>query len=172
MKTKQKLTLALLILGFILSSTVRIRFNISDGFEFHNFWITPIPSVFDFAVRSSPDYELTTTILGYLSFLIAGIIMIKMVGKYNNSNLSIFVFLIVTFCAILFEFSSVIQDLNSNYGGKHLRIGLILFLISLLLLVRRNRELKLKTTNDRFAGSALLGKLHKHSKRRFVIGVL
>uniref|UniRef100_UPI0032176289 hypothetical protein n=1 Tax=uncultured Draconibacterium sp. TaxID=1573823 RepID=UPI0032176289 len=145
MNAKQKLLLGLLIFGFILSSIIRVRFNLSDGFEFHNFWITPIPSIFDFAALSSSELELTTTILGYLSFLIAGILMLRIVrSSANNKDLSVIAFLVVTCFAIIFEFSSVIQDLNSSFGGKHLRMGLILFVISLTLLFKSHRELKLK----------------------------
>lgn len=78
MNNKQKLILVLIILGYIFSSLLRIKFNLSHGFEFYEFWITPIPFPFFRVVVESSDITLlTSTIFGYLFYALAAIILIK-----------------------------------------------------------------------------------------------
>ena len=141
MNIKQKIALLFLLLGLVFSSLFRMRFNLSDGFEFHNFWITIIPSIFDYA-SSSNEPELTSTFFGYILFVIFGLLLIR-VNKDANivKNTSLFIFLTITFIAFTAESWSLIQDVNSNFSGKHFRIGPILFLVGFYNFVKSYRTI-------------------------------
>ena len=144
MNSKQKLSLGFLILGLIFSSIIRVRFNVSNGFEFQGFWITPLPSIFDFAVIRSSDLALTSTSFGYLFLIISGLFMLSDFKALRQKNTSLIIFLVLTFLALVFEFVSIIQDISSSFVGQHLRIGLVLFLFGLLILVNSFRSIKNK----------------------------
>lgn len=144
MNSKQKLSLGFLILGLIFSSIIRVRFNVSNGFEFQGFWITPLPSIFDFAVVRSSDLALTSTSFGYLFLIISGLFMLSDFKALRQKNTSLIIFLILTLLALVFEFVSIIQDISSSFVGQHLRIGLVLFLFGLLILVNSFRSIKNK----------------------------
>lgn len=144
MNSKQKLSLGFLILGLIFSSIIRVRFNVSNGFEFQGFWITPLPSIFDFAVIRSSDLALTSTSFGYLFLIISGLFMLSDFKALRQKNTSLIIFLILTLLALVFEFVSIIQDISSSFVGQHLRIGLVLFLFGLLILVNSFRSIKNK----------------------------
>lgn len=83
MNLRQKVSLVFLILGFVFSSIIRVRFNISNGFEYHNLWITWIPSFFDFALIRSSEHALTTTFLGYSIFGVSAYFMLKDIPPQN-----------------------------------------------------------------------------------------
>ena len=144
MNSKQKLSLGFLILGLIFSSIIRVRFNVSNGFEFQGFWITPLPSIFDFAVVRSSDLALTSTSFGYLFLIISGLFMLSDFKALRQKTTSLTVFLVLTLLALVFEFVSIIQDISSSFVGQHLRIGLVLFLFGLLILVNSFRSIKNK----------------------------
>ncbi len=141
MNSKQKLSLGFLILGLIFSSIIRVRFNVSNGFEFQGFWITPLPSIFDFAAIRSSDLVLTSTSFGYLFLIISGLFMFIDFKALRQKNTSLTVFLVLTLLALVFEFVSIIQDISSSFVGQHLRIGLVLFLFGLLVLVNSYRSI-------------------------------
>jgi hypothetical protein len=142
MNTKQKLSIGFLFLGFIFSSMVRVRFNISNGFDFHSFWIKIIPTpIFDFAIYSSNGLYLTTTIFGYLFFVAFGFFMINELKSLKVKSKSPMLFLLFTLCAILFEFTTIIQDVYSSYNGQHLRIGPALLIFGLLIFIKNNRTI-------------------------------
>ncbi len=144
MNSKQKLSLGFLILGLIFSSIIRVRFNVSNGFEFQGFWITPLPSIFDFAAIRSSDLALTSTSFGYLFLVISGLFMLSDFKALRKKNTSLKVFLVLTLLALVFESVSIIQDLSSSFGGQHLRIGFALFLFGLLVLVKNYRTINNK----------------------------
>lgn len=141
MNSKQKLSLGFLILGLIFSSIIRVRFNVSNGFEFQGFWITLFPSIFDFAAIRSSDLTLTSTSFGYLFLVISGLFMLSDFKALRQKNTSLTIFLVLTFLALVFEFVSIIQDISSSFVGQHLRIGLVLFLFGLLILVNSYRTI-------------------------------
>ena len=144
MNSKQKLSLGFLILGLIFSSIIRVRFNVSNGFEFQGFWITPLPSVFDFAAIRSSDLALTSTSFGYLFIVISGLFMLSDFKALRKKTTSLTVFLVLTLLALVFESVSIIQDFSSSFGGQHLRIGLALFLFGLLVFVKNYRTINNK----------------------------
>lgn len=142
MNSKQKITLGLLTLGLVFSSIIRVKFNISNGFEFQELWITlPLP-LFDFASKSSNEMALTTTFLGYLIYAVFGLLLITDVKALINKDILLAVFLFVTIIALAFELISVIQGLNSNLERHHARVGPTLFLIGLWILVKKYRLVK------------------------------
>ena len=142
MNSKQKFSFVFLILGLIFSSLIRIRFNVSNGFEFQGFWITPLPSIFDFAAMRSSDLTLTSTILGYLFLVISGFLMPGDFKSIRQKTTSLTVFLALTLLALVFESVAVIQDISSSFRGQHLRIGLALFVFGLFILVNNYRTIK------------------------------
>jgi len=146
MNSRQKLLFAFLVLGLILSSMIRFTFNVSDGFAFQDFWfkILPLP-VFDYAGHASNQLNLTSTVLGYLFFAVFGFLLIK---EFKNDKkwISLAIgFFFLTLIAIVFEGSSIVQDLNSNFIGQHFRIGPTLFLFGLLVFTRNFMTLKAKS---------------------------
>ena len=142
MNIKQRLSIGFLFLGFIFSSLVRIRFNISNGFDFHSFWINILPTpIFDFAGHSSNELYLTSTVFGYLFFVASGFFMINEFKSLKIGSVSSLIFLLLTLCALLFEFTSIMQDVFSSYIGQHLRIGPALLIFGLLIFVKNNRTI-------------------------------
>lgn len=141
MNFKQKIALTFLILGLVFSSIFRMRFNLSEGFEFHNFWISIIPSIFDYA-GSSDELELTSTFFGYILFIIFGTLLIR-VNKDANivKNTSLFIFLTITLIAFIVESLSLTHDVTSNFSGQHFRIGPVLFLVGLSIFVKSYRTI-------------------------------
>lgn len=133
MNLRQKITLGFLILGFIFSSIIRIRFNIDNGFEFHNLWITWIPSFFNFALLSSSEQTLTTTFLGYSFFIASGFLMLKPTKGPGAKNKGLVFFLGLVAFALTFELISLFQDLFFSYYGQHLRMGLLIFLLGIII---------------------------------------
>ena len=69
----KKWSLFLLILGLILGKVILLNFNLNNGFEIHGISIKLLP-IADYAGKASPELYLTSTILGYLAFVIFGII--------------------------------------------------------------------------------------------------
>ncbi len=133
MKTNQKVILVLLAIGLLFSSIIRIKFNLSNGFEYHGFWIRFLPlPIFDYAGGSN-DPKLTSTIFGYLFYLVTGLMML-----YNHKKIIswVSVFIAIIFISFLFETSYMIQDMNQKFVGQHLRVGPFLFLIGIILLYK------------------------------------
>jgi len=130
MRTNQKVILVLLIIGLLFSSIIRVKFNLSNGFEYHGFWIRllPIP-IFDYAGGSN-DPKLTSTIFGYLFYLVTGLMMLNN-HKKIISWASVFIAIILI--SILFETAYMVQDFNQKFVGQHLRVGPFLFIIGFLI---------------------------------------
>ncbi len=125
----KKLSIILLLLGLIFSQIIVVRFNLNNGFQFHNLWIKVLP-IASYAGKSSPELYLTSTISGYIAFVIFGILntnKVKSPGIFKSALMFSGITIVVTF----FEFTSVLEDLNSIFQGKHFRIGWLLFLLGL-----------------------------------------
>lgn len=139
MTTKQKILLGLLVLGLVFSSLVRMQFNLSDGFVSHGVMIKFIPlPLFDYDGQSG-DLSLTSTIFGYLFFLLSGVLLI-MENKNNKLQRRLWLgFLFITLYATYFEWSALMQDIHSQFIGQHLRMGPVLFLVALILFIRNYR---------------------------------
>lgn len=131
----KKLSFILLLLGLILSQIVIVKFNLNSGFEFHNFCFKLLP-VAEYAGKTSPELYLTSTILGYFAYLIFGILNTNKI-KSPETFKSFLMFTGIAVIVSFFEFTSIIEDLNSNFQGKYFRIGWLLFLLGLWLFVKK-----------------------------------
>jgi len=148
MNTKPKILLGLLILGLVFSSLVRLQFNLSDGFVSHGVMTKFIPlPLFDYKGQSG-DLLLTSTIFGYLFFLLAGVLLFLETRKNKLERRLWLGFLFITLYATYFEWTSLMQDINLTYAGQHLRMGPVLFLLGLVLYIRsyRTHQVKGETT--------------------------
>ncbi len=125
----KKLSLIFLFLGLIFSQIIVIRFNLNEGFEFHNFWFKILP-ITSYAGKLSPELYLTSTILGYIAFVIFAVLNTNKV-KSPGIFKSVLMFSAITIVVTFFEFTSILEDLNSTFQGKHFRIGWLLFLLGL-----------------------------------------
>jgi hypothetical protein len=133
------LVFSLLILGLLFSTTLGFKFNLSQGFEFKGFWISLPIQLFDFAVKSSNELSLTSQLIGYLIYLIFGILCLKRFDLSIKTNMITF----IIFCGLigivfLSDFYSFYQDLNNQFTGRHFRIGLTVFLLGLTIFYRLN----------------------------------
>ncbi len=125
----KKLSLALLILGLISGQLIVLTFNLNNGFEIHSVSFKLLP-IADYAGKASSQLFLTSIILGYLVFVIFGIIntnKTKSPAIFKSALIFTGIAIIVTF----FEFTSILEDLNGTFQGKHFRIGWLLFLLGL-----------------------------------------
>ena len=139
MMTKPRILLGLLILGLVFSSLVRLQFNLSDGFVSHGVMTKLIPlPLFDYKGQSG-DLSLTSTIFGYLFFLLSGVLLFLETRKNKLQRRLRLGFLFITLYATYFEWTSLMQDINLTYTGQHLRMGPVLFLLGLVLYIRNYR---------------------------------
>lgn len=136
----KKLSIILLLLGLIFSQIIIVRFNLNDGFEFHNYWIKILP-IADYAGKSSPELYLTSTILGYIAFVIFAVLNTNKV-KSPDIFKSALMFSAITIVITFFEFTSILEDLNSTFQGKHFRIGWLLFFLGLWIFSKKNLSKK------------------------------
>ena len=144
MTTKQKFLSGLLIFGLLFSSLFRLRFNLSDGFVFHDVWVKLVPlPLFEYDGQSV-ERLLTSTIIGYLFFIVAGIL--SFLDKKNKKLLKVEwgLFMLISVCATAFEWSSLMQDIHLKYTGQHLWMGPVLFLLGLFLYIRSYRVQRVK----------------------------
>lgn len=131
MSTKQKLIQLLAALGLIFSSLLRINFNINTNFEFQQIWLRVLPfPIFDYADQSH-DLYLSSTIIGYLFYVLSGFIMLKEIKTDRLLFPLISGFLILSSYAIYVETTSILQDMHSVYKGQYMRIGPTLFIVFL-----------------------------------------
>lgn len=124
----KKISLALLIVGLLLGQLVRIIFNVHDGFEFHTISLKLLP-IADYGGGSSEQF-LTSTILGYLAFIAFGVINTNR-QKYPGIFKSALMFTGASLVVAFFEFTSIIEDYNNTFQGKHFRIAWLLFFLGL-----------------------------------------
>jgi len=122
----------LLLTGLVFSSLIRVVYTLSNGFEYQEMWIKLLPlPIFDFATQDSSQLALTSTIVGYLVYMVAGILMLK---KEKEKIHWIIPFLLIIVISIIFEVTSIVQAMKSHFTGQHLRIGPTLFLAGLFIL--------------------------------------
>jgi len=123
----KKTSLILLILGLIFGQLVIFTFNLNNGFVIHKVLIRFIP-IADYAGKTSQYLYLTTTILGYIAFVIFGVLntnKVKSPTIFKSALMFSSVAIVVTF----FEFTSILEDLNNSFQGKYFHIGWLLFFL-------------------------------------------
>ncbi|MBU8892330.1 MAG: hypothetical protein KOO66_06095 [Bacteroidales bacterium] len=125
----KKLSAILLFTGLIFSQLILLKFNLNNGFEFHDIWFRILPLA-DYAGNSSPELYLTSTILGYIAFVTFSVLNTNKIKSPEIFKPAL-MFSGITIVLIFFEFTSILEDLNSGFQGKHFRIGWFLFLLGL-----------------------------------------
>ncbi len=143
MTFRQKIMLAVLVLGLIFSSMFGINYNLTNGFEFKGFWFNILPfKLFDFAGTDPDLVQLTSRISGYFIYAVFGLLLIKDLKTNRTGIISYLIYLLLVFYAIYFEGTSLLQDMKLNYSGQHLWIGTLLFLLGLFNYNRKFNLLK------------------------------
>jgi hypothetical protein len=134
MKNRNILIRSLLLMGLLFSATVGFNFNLYQGFEFKGFWITLPTQFFDFAAKSSNELRLNSQLIGYLFYLIFGILCLKRMKQSIKTHQIILglYFALIGF-VFLSDFYSFYQDLNNQFTGRHLRYGFSIFLYGLFI---------------------------------------
>ena len=142
MKIKPWILWTVLIVAYVLSSAVRMKFSLHDGYEFHGMWYSLISLPF-FDAGGPPSEFLTSIFTGYIVFLAFGILFL--IGSRRNtiSVIIIGVLILLAGYGLYAEVSSIIQDSNSEYTGQHFRIGPTLLLLGIWLMLRVHRIKKL-----------------------------
>jgi membrane-anchored protein YejM (alkaline phosphatase superfamily) len=125
----KKTSLILLVLGLIFGQLLIFTFNLNNGFEFHEVLIKLIP-IADYAGKTSTALYLTSTILGYIAFVIFGIINTNKV-KSPTIFKSAIMFSGIAIVVAFFEFTSILEDLNNSFQGKYFHIGWLLFFLGI-----------------------------------------
>ena len=121
---KRQTALVILIAGLIFSQFIIMNYNVNDGFEFHGMKIR-IGSLLQLHFSRSDRTTLTTSVFGYILF---GIFLIMNIKNKNARVSKLFEpTLIVCVLSIIFELRNIILDMNNNYVGQRLSIGIILF---------------------------------------------
>lgn len=124
----KKLSFILLILGLIFSQIITFSFNLNNGVEFHSVEFSLLP-IFGYLSQST-DLTLSSTILGYIAYIVFGVIntnKLKAPTTYKSTLMFTGIAIVVTF----FEFTSILEDLYGNYQGKYFKIGWLIFLLGL-----------------------------------------
>ena len=136
----KRLSLILLILGLILSQVIFLVFNLNNGFELHEISIRLLP-IAEYAGKTSSQLYLTSIILGYIAFVIFGVINTNKI-KSPSIFKSALMFSAITIVVSFFEFTSILEDLNGTFHGKHFRIGWLLFFLGLWIYSKRHLSKK------------------------------
>ena len=131
----KKTSLILLILGLIFSQLVIVKFNLNNGFDFHNVSFRLLP-IIDYAGKISQRLYLTSVIIGYILFVIFGIINTNK-QKAPEIFKSALMFSGIAIVVSFFEFTSLLEDLNGTFQGKRFHIGWLLFLLGLWIFSKR-----------------------------------
>ena len=134
MNKRNILILSVLILGLLFSATVGFKFNLSQGFEFKGFWMSLPVQFFDFAGEGSDELNLTSQLIGYLFYLIFGILCLKRLGPlFKPYKALVIIFFGLISLVFVSDFYSFYQDLNNQFIGRHFKIGFTVFLLGLML---------------------------------------
>ena len=136
MNSKKIILWTILLAGLVLSSTIRLKFNLHEGFTFSNLWITLIPLPFFDHGNITPIEFLTTTVVGYLFYIAFGI-MFLISGKHRFTMIILIVGLLtLSIIGSVIEISTFLQDINGQYVGRHLRMGPTIFILGLYTMIQ------------------------------------
>jgi len=131
MKHYKFISITLLSLGLVFSVLLGFNFNLSQGFEFKGFWFYFPPNLMDIAFISSGETLLKSNLIGYVFYLIFGIIYFKQNPSFRKSPVFI-AFLILVALVFISDFYSMYLDFNDAFNGRHFRVGLIVFILGIL----------------------------------------
>lgn len=142
MSSKKNILWIILFAGLVFSSIIRLKFNLHGGFTYSNLWFTLLPRpLFDYG-NISPINLLTTTTVGYFFFIAYGIIFLT----YGKHRLTLTILIIgllsLSIIGSVVEISTLFQDINGQYMGRHLRIGPTIFILGLYTMIQRKSKSK------------------------------
>lgn len=139
---KKGLLLFTLIGGLIFSAMIRISFNLNDGFVFNDFMLKFLPlPLFDFAKADPNQLFLTSTIVGYVFYLIFCLIGLDRIKPKKPGIFFTFLsFVLLTLFASFYEITSIVKDYQGDFVGAHFRTGPVLFMIGLILFLQIRRK--------------------------------
>ena len=131
----KKTSLALLIGGLIFSQLLIFQFNLNSGFEFHGVSFRFLPLA-DYAGQYSPQSKLSSNFIGYIFFIIFGILN---TNKLRSPEIfkSAFMFSGIAVVVAFFEITSIMEDLQGTYEGKYFHIGWLIFLLGLWIFAKK-----------------------------------
>ena len=130
----KKREILLLTLALIFSSIVRLRFSLNDGFQYEGLWFTAPITFFSFS--TSQTSSLTTTFVGYLLYIIVGILLYRETIKGTSRYRMLTLYIIIAAAASGYEISQIISDYNGHFNFHHLHIGPFLFLVGVIALIK------------------------------------
>jgi hypothetical protein len=140
--SKNLKTFLVLLGGLLFSSILRIRFNITEGFEFHHFWIVILPlKIIDIDYSSSSELMLTSAFIGYVFYIVFRFILLTDIRQYKVLFLLALLFFLIVSLALIFECIAIYSDYHANFSGQYMRIGPFLFIAGLLLFLRTKRPI-------------------------------
>jgi hypothetical protein len=129
--------LLILIIGWIFSTVITFKFSLTTDFKFISFWISSPFKFIDIAIHDSQELSLTSQLIGYIFFVIYGVLCIPRIDLSIKTNLFIlitfFLLILIVFASDIYSF---IQDMNGQFTGRHLRIGATVFSIGLIILLK------------------------------------
>jgi hypothetical protein len=133
MNFKHPIPFILLLLGYFFSSVAGFHFNLSNGFNFQDFYVNPQFQLLDFALYCSPEVCLNSQLFGYFFYLVFAIDCAKKMEYYSGKGdrIMLFSFFLLLGLVFISDFYSFYQDLSNQFTGRHFRIGFLVFLIGL-----------------------------------------
>jgi hypothetical protein len=149
MKHQKTIYITLLILGLIFSVFAGFYFNWQNGFEFKGYWFRSTPNLVDIALNSSLELKLRSTLVGNLFYSIFAILFFVKQPELRKSS-ELIAFIVLVSLINISDLYSIYQDINNEFIGRHIRIGLIIFIIGVLCV----RKLKSKSEKVNTSGKA------------------
>ncbi len=132
MKKQNIFIFSLLILGLLFSATMGFKFDLANGFELKGWWISIPLQIFDFAGQSSNELALNSQLIGYVFYLMFGLVSLKIHNLQANTSKFMFVtFFILIGLVFVSDFYSFYQDINNEFSGRHFGVGLLVFFLGL-----------------------------------------
>lgn len=138
MNYKHPIPFILLLLGYFFSSVAGFHFNLSNGFDFQDFYVKPQFQFLDLALLCSPEVCLNSQLIGYLFYLAFAIDSAKKFGYYSSKGdrIMLISFFLLVGLVFISDFYSFYQDLTNQFTGRHFRIGFFVFLVGLTIFYR------------------------------------
>ncbi len=100
--------------------------------------------VLDFNSQNSEQLFLTSTVVGYLFYLLAGMISVLTNHFKNTPSFFRVIFVFITLYAVYFETAAIIIAFHSEFSGQHLWVGTALFLYGLLIIFYKTKPVSVK----------------------------
>jgi hypothetical protein len=122
------------MIGWIFSTLVTPRFNLTPELEIKGFWISSPLKFIDIAIQGSEELSLTSQLIGYIFYILFGVLSIPRIDLSVRINL----FLLITFFLMILlvfagELYSFLLDMHGHFTGNHFRMGATVFAIGFMI---------------------------------------